>query len=382
MRRKLTWALVLCLTVLVAAALASVAMAQEPGPPVFHVGMDFDGIGGDGWPANVPVTVAADDPVTFESPDIVLSFTTDAEGVFNGYQVFPGLEPGWYFTVTDGVTTKTHTTTDVSITDVNPATDIVRGTADPFSTVWCRPGGPHDPTGKFVEPDPFGEWRVDFSGDYDITPGTMVNVLDIDPDWDSTFVGWQVPRPEGWQHNPATSHDYLFYGGEGMPWAEAEAFAISLGGHLVTINDAAENDWLIATFGTEYFIGLNDMAVEGAWVWASGEPVTFTRWLPGEPNDYLGEDFAMIWNKPPIGWNDVPGSSNQLVVEVGPTTLNELLADLVADGRLPNSGVAASIMNQAQKAPLKALTNHLKDLVRRSVITQQTMDQILAMVAG
>ena len=70
------------------------------------------------------------------------------------------------------------------------------------------------------------------------------------------------------------------------------------------------------------------------------------------------------------------------VVEVGPTTVNELLDAMVADGALPNAGVANGIMKQAQKASLKALTNHLKDLVRRSVITQQTMDQILAMVAG
>lgn len=61
--------------------------------------------------------------------------------------------------------------------------------------------------------------------------------------------------------------------------------------------------------------------------------------------------------------------------------LDQLLDDMVADGRLPNAGVASSIMMQAQHAPLKALTNHLSDLVRRNVITQQTMNEILAGVA-
>jgi len=63
-------------------------------------------------------------------------------------------------------------------------------------------------------------------------------------------------------------------------------------------------------------------------------------------------------------------------------TLDESLAGMVADGQLPSAGLANSIMKQAQKAPLKALTNHLMSLVTHAVITQQTMDEILAMVAG
>lgn len=63
-----------------------------------------------------------------------------------------------------------------------------------------------------------------------------------------------------------------------------------------------------------------------------------------------------------------------------PGTPSDMLAALVANGALPNEGVAQSIMVQAQKAPLKALTNHLADLVRPGVITQQTMDLILGLV--
>lgn len=46
---------------------------------------------------------------------------------------------------------------------------------------------------------------------------------------------------------------------EPMTWANAEVFARSLGGHLVTINDAAEQAWLQSRFNSQqYWIGLTD----------------------------------------------------------------------------------------------------------------------------
>ena len=60
---------------------------------------------------------------------------------------------------------------------------------------------------------------------------------------------------------------------DGKPWLAQEAEAIELNGHLVTINDAAENEWVWDTFGSfgqGLFFGLNDFVVEGTWVWASG----------------------------------------------------------------------------------------------------------------
>ena len=64
----------------------------------------------------------------------------------------------------------------------------------------------------------------------------------------------------------------------------AEAWAQGLGGHLVTVNDAAEQAWLErAVLRGEVWIGLTDEAVEGTWVWMSGEAVTYTNWASGQP---------------------------------------------------------------------------------------------------
>ena len=74
---------------------------------------------------------------------------------------------------------------------------------------------------------------------------------------------------------------------QGPTWEEAEANAVKLGGHLVTINDAAENDWLFAS-GLRGWIGFTDKAKEGDWVWSSGEQVTYTNWLPDSPSNSWG----------------------------------------------------------------------------------------------
>ena len=111
--------------------------------------------------------------------------------------------------------------------------------------------------------------------------------------------------------NPANGHLYHVITGSNdsaVTWTDAENEAVALGGHLATINDAPENAWVTSTFAGNYlWIGLNDAASEGDFVWPSGEPVTYTNWWPGEPNDYDGgEDYVHIYNFPGgnYQWND------------------------------------------------------------------------------
>jgi hypothetical protein len=98
-------------------------------------------------------------------------------------------------------------------------------------------------------------------------------------------------------------------------WEEAEAEAVAAGGHLVTINDAAENAWVAATFNPDppnsgAWIGLYQLPGSpepaGGWVWISGEPVSYTNWGPGEPSNHDGiEEFAHLGRfHPSEQWND------------------------------------------------------------------------------
>ncbi len=90
-------------------------------------------------------------------------------------------------------------------------------------------------------------------------------------------------------------------------WEEAQSEARSLGGNLVTINNAAEENWIKQTFGNSegFWMGLSDKNQEGTFKWASGEALTYTNWAPGEPNDFGGgQDYGRINFSNSRQWDD------------------------------------------------------------------------------
>ena len=98
-----------------------------------------------------------------------------------------------------------------------------------------------------------------------------------------------------WVMNPANGHAYKRIRCES--WDDANTQAIADGAHLVAINDAEEQEWILQTFKPHNcWIGLTDYGNEGEWVWSSGEPVDFTNWAPHEPKDVDrgDEDFVII----------------------------------------------------------------------------------------
>lgn len=111
-------------------------------------------------------------------------------------------------------------------------------------------------------------------------------------------------------------------------WLAAQQEAASLGGNLVTVNDAAENNWLKQTFGTttEYWIGFTDQATEGSYVWISGEPVTYTDWGTGEPNNSGNQDFGVMNFRG--AWDDQGASASHFgIIEIGPEAAGDTTVD-------------------------------------------------------
>ena len=159
-------------------------------------------------------------------------------------------------------------------------------------------------------------------------------------------------------YNPGTGHSYFLL--SESSWTDAETYAQTLGGHLVTINNATEDAWVYNTFSSfggvsrTLWIGLNDVGVEGTFVWVNGEPVTYVNWHAFEPNNYGGnEDYCFIF--PPADgraslWNDndnfgtIGGSTATIpvfgVVEVVPEPSTLALA---------GSGIAAWALRKTRR---------------------------------
>ncbi len=105
---------------------------------------------------------------------------------------------------------------------------------------------------------------------------------------------------------PGTA-DFCFVGKD---YSAAEASCKAKGGTMLSIHSQAVQDWASTTaFGindAEWWIGLDDLDVEGTFTWSDGTPLDFTAWNDGEPNNAGEEDCA---NLPPWTggrWNDLP----------------------------------------------------------------------------
>ena len=83
---------------------------------------------------------------------------------------------------------------------------------------------------------------------------------------------------------------------------------IMVGYTLAAVTDATENTWVYdtaqATASGEWWIGLSDLAVEGTFVWETGEPLSFTNWGASQPDNGAGTEHcvhygyggAYVWN--------------------------------------------------------------------------------------
>mgnify|MGYP002640374567 CR=1 FL=1 len=111
------------------------------------------------------------------------------------------------------------------------------------------------------------------------------------------------------------THRYLFCPvprtfEEAMPHCAAD------GSQLVIINSGAENAWArdkAASLGiSTAWIGLNDLASEGTWVWADGSAPDYTNWNSGEPNNSGNEDCTQLLANGL--WNDAKCTNKYAIV--------------------------------------------------------------------
>jgi hypothetical protein len=124
--------------------------------------------------------------------------------------------------------------------------------------------------------------------------------------------------------NPANGHAYEFVSAS-VSWTGARAAAeaasyLGVQGHLATISDAVENDFVSALAPNGGWIGgFQDLTSPsysepgGGWTWVTGEPFSFTNWGATEPNNTpANEDVLELWSSGQ--WNDAPDQVSGFLV--------------------------------------------------------------------
>jgi hypothetical protein len=121
-----------------------------------------------------------------------------------------------------------------------------------------------------------------------------------------------------------SGHAYMSVKAE-KTWSSARAHCASFGYHLVTINGVPENDFVqkIASKlegGPRVWIGFNDRATEGTFVWDESSSSTFINWASGQPDNFLDEDCTVLDPHTSTGsWDDIDcEDSRSFVCEAGP----------------------------------------------------------------
>lgn len=103
--------------------------------------------------------------------------------------------------------------------------------------------------------------------------------------------------PDTFSYN---GHSYKVYDNS-MTWSEVKEYCENIGGHLATITTADEQAFIesIIKNGTKscYWLGGTDENSEGDWTWITGEEFSYTHWGSDMPDNYLTENYLMIFKE-------------------------------------------------------------------------------------
>ncbi|XP_019385690.1 PREDICTED: macrophage mannose receptor 1-like [Crocodylus porosus] len=157
---------------------------------------------------------------------------------------------------------------------------------NPFRYLNWAPGNPSSDAGKncaALNPGKNFQWENRDCGEkigYICKRGDadLANITIPSGDFES------VHCPDGWRSY--AGHCYMIYR-EPKVWEEALTSCRKNDGNLVSIHNMEEHSFIVSQLGykptEELWIGLNDNKVQMYFEWSDGTPVTYTKWLHGEP---------------------------------------------------------------------------------------------------
>jgi hypothetical protein len=224
---------------------ATAVPTQSTMYPFFSVHVNSDRVDGEYWDLGTEVTMTIDDDdnpgngVLYEDTQTVgVYIFMNAEETIVSFSLPDAfdIQTGHIVTLTDGSTTRTHTVLNIEVTSVDPETDQVQGRANPG--VEIRVANYHV-TGYdiSVTADDTGHWMADFSGFYDLVPGTEGCAELTDTDGDNTRYDWSIPTSTGEITTPSIAANPNFDVFVNTDWVEGHWWALGTEVTMVIDND-------------------------------------------------------------------------------------------------------------------------------------------------
>jgi len=120
--------------------------------------------------------------------------------------------------------------------------------------------------------------------------------------------------PEGYKYDEKSRRAFKLHKKK-KSWQDAQQTCQNEGGNLITV-DTPEINNILKSKKELIWIGASDLKTEGtfAWtngkiVWKNGNKLSYSNWMPGEPNDHAkNEDCTEVNYGQPGQWNDRPCS--------------------------------------------------------------------------
>ncbi|XP_025099014.1 perlucin-like protein [Pomacea canaliculata] len=97
------------------------------------------------------------------------------------------------------------------------------------------------------------------------------------------------PCPPSWTQYERSCYAYIPHS---LTWSDAASLCRTLGGYLVQITSAAENNFVRNLIGGKnVWLGINDILQDGRWVLTTtGKPLPYSNWEAGQPNNIGGTE--------------------------------------------------------------------------------------------
>jgi peptide/nickel transport system substrate-binding protein len=217
--------------------------------PNFRVRANDDQVQAWEWTQGDTLTLTIDNPNTFNNPDYTATqsvewapWDTDHTQTYVSFNLggFYDILAGDEVSLSNGITPKTTTVTDLVLTAIDVDADTVTGQASPDSSVGFSACDATHCSNRYVAAENSSSWTVDFSAlgnaqDWiDIKGGTWIDSDQCDSDGDCTNYGMNAPRIEA---HP--QYDLVY----GFDWPRNTELALTINGGVVATTTMTPSPW-------------------------------------------------------------------------------------------------------------------------------------------